>query len=294
MITDQATNTVYLADGICHYMPLAHNLLEALYREKVDMHFLRHTESRKHVWARDYMPIQLDTDRFLQYRYSPDYLKNDPAYIPRYETIARGLHLKCQKTDLIIDGGNIVKLKDKVIMTDKVLKENPQYTERDLKARLEADLECEVCLIPWDRYEIFGHADGMVRSIDGNDILLNNYVDFDKSLRERLLAKLHDYGFHVEELHYDLPRPSKQSWASLNFLQVKNLIFVPALGLPEDPLALQQLQEFYPGYKVIPVPGCQDLVRDGGALNCVSWTVKNIESNNSYYGNSTEGSINPF
>ena len=60
MITDKETNTVYLADGIRHYMPLAHNLLEALYREKVDMHFLRHTESRKHVWVRDYMPIQLE------------------------------------------------------------------------------------------------------------------------------------------------------------------------------------------------------------------------------------------
>lgn len=294
MITDKETDTVYLADGIRHHMPLAHNLLEALYREGIDLHFLRHTESRKHVWARDYMPIQLDTDRFLQYRYFPDYLKDDPDYIPRYETIARGLHLKCKKTDLIIDGGNVVKLKDKVIMTDKVLKENPQYTEHDLKSRLEADLECEVCLIPWDRYEIFGHADGMVRPIDGNDILMNNYVDFDKYLRKRLLAKLHDHGFHVEELHYDLPRPSKQSWAYLNFLQVKNRIFVPALGLPEDPLALKQLQEFYPARKFIPVPGCQDLVRDGGALNCVSWTVKNIESNNSYYGNSTEGSINPF
>ncbi len=293
MITDKETNTVYLADGIRHYMPLAHNLLETLYRERIDMHLLRHTESRKHLWARDYMPIQLDTDRFLQYRYFPDYLKNDPTYIPRYETIARGLHLKCKKTDLIIDGGNVVKLKDIVIMTDKVLKENPGYTEHDLKARLEADLECEVCLIPWDRDEIFGHADGMVRSIDGNDILLNNYVDFDRPLRKRLLAKLHDHGFHVAELHYDLPRPSKQSWAYLNFLQVKNLIFVPALGLPEDALAIKQLQEFYPGYKVIPVPGCQDLVRDGGALNCVSWTVKNIKSNNSYYGDSTERSINP-
>ncbi len=281
MITDKETDTVYLADGIRHYMPLAHNLLEALYREGIDMHFLRHTESRKHVWARDYMPIQLDTDRFLQYRYSPDYLKDDPDYIPRYETIARGLHLKCKKTDLVIDGGNVVKLKDKVIMTDKVLTENPQYTEHDLKARLETDLECEVCLIPWDRYEIFGHADGMVRPIDGNDILLNNYVDFDKYLRERLLTKLRDYGFHIEEMHYDLPRPSNQSWAYLNFLQVKNLIFVPTLGLPEDPLALQQLQEFYPACKVIPVPGCQDLVRDGGALNCVSWTTWSQQKNDS-------------
>ena len=273
MITDSETNTVYLADGIRHYMPMAMNLMDALYREGIDTQLLRHTESRKHVWARDYMPIQLASDRFLLYKYSPDYLKNDPDYIPKYETICRGLHLKCKKTDLIIDGGNVVKLKDKVIMTDKVLKENPLYPEHRLKTLLEADLDCEVCLIPWDRYEIFGHADGMVRPLDGNDILLNDYVDFDKSLRERLLSKLHDYGFHIEELHYDLPRPSKQSWAYLNFLQVKNLIFVPTLGLPEDSLALKQLQEFYPGHKVIPIPKCQDLVRDGGALNCVSWTV---------------------
>ena len=275
MIIDSETNTVYLADGLRHYMPMAINLLEALYREGIDTYFLRHTESRKHVWVRDFMPIQISPDRYLQYRYSPDYLKKDPDYIPQYETISRGLRLKCKKTDLIIDGGNIVKLQDRVIMTDKVVKENPSYTERDLIQKLENDLECRVCLIPRDPYDIFGHADGMVRPITPDTVLLNNYVNVDKPLRERLLKALRAHGLHVEELHYDLPRPSKQSWAYLNYLQVKNLIFVPALGLPEDALALKQLREFFPEYKIIPVPGCQDLARDGGALNCVSWTIMN-------------------
>ncbi len=277
MIIDRETNTVYLADGLRHYMPMAINLLEALYREGIDTYFLRHTESRKHVWVRDFMPIQISPDRYLQYRYSPDYLKKDPDYIPKYETISRGLHLKCKKTDLIIDGGNIVKLPDRVIMTDKVMKENPSYTERDLIRKLENDLESRVCLIPRDPYDIFGHADGMVRPITPDTVLLNNYVNVDKPLRERLLKALRAHGLHVEELHYDLPRPSKQSWAYLNYLQVKNRIFVPVLGLPEDALALKQLRDFFPGHKVIPVPGCQDLVRDGGALNCVSWTVKKKE-----------------
>ena len=280
MIVDHDTNTVYLAEGIHHYMPLAINLQKALHQEGIDPHFLRHTESRKHVWVRDFMPIQLSSNRFLQYRYSPDYLKNYPDYIPEYETICRDLHLQCKKTDIVIDGGNVIKLQDKAIMTDKVLKENPGYPERDLIAKLEKDLECEVCLIPWDRYEIFGHADGMVRPITADTVLLNNYIDIDKSLRERLLTKLHGYGFHIEELHYDLPRHSRQSWAYLNFLQVKNLIFVPMLGLPEDALALQQLCDFYPGHKVVPVPKCQGLVRDGGALNCVSWTVWKEEPEN--------------
>lgn len=285
MIIDRETNTVYLAEGIRHYMPMAINLLEALYREGIDTHFLRHTESRKHVWVRDFMPIQLGLDRYLQYRYSPDYLKNAPDYIPPYETISRGLRLKCKKTDLIIDGGNVVKLQDCVIMTDKILKENPLYTECDLVRRLEDDLGCEVTLIPRDPYDIFGHADGMVRPIDRDTVLLNNYVNVNKNLREKLLKALRAHGFHVEELRYDLPRPSKQSWAYLNYLQVKNLIFVPALCLPEDSLALKQLQEFFPGHKVIPVPGCQDLVRDGGALNCVSWTVLNNKHINTKHHN---------
>ena len=275
MIIDSETNTVYLADGLRHYMPMAINLLEALYREGIDTCFLRHTESRKHVWVRDFMPIQISPDRYLQYRYSPDYLKKDPDYIPQYETISRGLRLKCKKTDLIIDGGNVVRLPDRVIMTDKVVKENPLYTEHDLIQKLENDLECRVCLIPRDPYDIFGHADGMVRPLAPDTVLLNNYVNVDKPLRERLLKALRAHGLHVEELHYDLPRPSKQSWAYLNYLQVKNLIFVPALGLPEDALALKQLREFFPEYKIIPVPGCQDLARDGGALNCVSWTIMN-------------------
>ena len=274
MINDNQTNVVYLAEGIRHYMPLAKNLMEALYQERIDTRFLRHTDSIKHVWARDYMPLQLDEKCFIQYKYDPDYLKKAQDYIPPYETICRGLHLKCKKTDLVIDGGNIVKCGTRIIMTDKVLKENPAYTEQELIKRLEKEFECEVCLIPWDRYEMFGHADGMVRSIQGNNVLINNYIDFDKSLRTKLKSTLEAQGFQVDELHYNLPRASKQSWAYLNFLQVSNHIFLPGLGIREDALASEQIQQYYPDHKVIRIPDCQNLVRDGGALNCVSWTIK--------------------
>ena len=101
MINDYQTNTVYLADGIRHYLLTAKNLMGALYQEGIDTHFLRHTESKKHVWARDYMPLQIDSKRFLVYRYDPDYLKKDQDYIPPYETICRGLHLKCKKVKYI-------------------------------------------------------------------------------------------------------------------------------------------------------------------------------------------------
>lgn len=272
MICDYQTNKVYLAEGIRHYETVAHNLLWALYNEGIETEYLRHTASPKHIWVRDYMPIQIDKDLFLQYRYAPDYLRNDPDYIPPYETICKGLGLRVKQTRLVIDGGNVVKFRNRVIMTDKVLVENPGYTEGYIRKQLEEAFGCEVVLIPWDRYEMFGHADGMVRAIGDEYLLLNNYIEIDKSLRKRILSAL-EWRFYVEELHYDRPRPSPLSWAYLNFLHVNSCIFVPGLGLKEDYAALEQIQKHYPHHKVVLVPGCQDLVKEGGALNCVTWNI---------------------
>ena len=272
MICDYQTNKVYLAEGIKGYPKVAENLLYALYKEGIETEYLPHSKSKKHVWARDYMPIQLEEGRFLKYVYRPDYLKNDKDYIPNYAGMIRKLGLNCKPTSLVIDGGNVVKWDDAVIMTDKVLKENPGYDEYGLRFRLEELFETDVVFIPWDRYEMFGHADGMVRFIDRRTVLLNNYIDFDRSLRERILRAL-DGHFEVKELQYDTPRCSKYSWAYLNFLQVAGRIFVPGLGIAEDRLAVQQIQRFYPEHKVMLVPDCLELVRDGGALNCVTWTI---------------------
>lgn len=272
MICDYQTNKVYLAEGIKGYPKVAENLLYALCKEGIETEYLPHSKSKKHVWARDYMPIQLEKGRFLKYVYRPDYLKNDKDYIPNYAGMIRKLGLNCKPTSLVIDGGNVVKWDDAVIMTDKVLIENPGYDEYGLRFRLEELFETDVVFIPWDRYEMFGHADGMVRFIDRRTVLLNNYIDFDRSLRERILRAL-DGHFEVKELQYDTLRCSKYSWAYLNFLQVAGRIFVPGLGIAEDRLAVQQIQRFYPEHKVMLVPDCLELVRDGGALNCVTWTI---------------------
>lgn len=272
MICDYQTNKVYLAEGIKGYPKVAENLLYALYKEGIETEYLPHSKSKKHVWARDYMPIQLEEGRFLKYVYRPDYLKNDKDYIPNYAGMIRKLGLNCKPTSLVIDGGNVVKWDDAVIMTDKALKENPGYDEYGLRFRLEELFETDVVFIPWDRYEMFGHADGMVRFIDRRTVLLNNYLDFDRSLRERIIRAL-DGHFEVKELQYDTPRCSKYSWAYLNFLQVAGRIFVPGLGIAEDRLAVQQIQRFYPEHKVMLVPDCLELVRDGGALNCVTWNI---------------------
>ena len=45
---------------------------------------------------------------------------------------------------------------------------------------------------------------------------------------------------------------------------------------------MKQIQAFYPNHKVMRIEECQDLVRDGGALNCSTWNVMIdlLETNN--------------
>ena len=42
------------------------------------------------------------------------------------------------------------------------------------------------------------------------------------------------------------------------------------MDIPSDPLAIEQISNVFPGYKVIPVE-VKGIVKKGGALNCVSW-----------------------
>lgn len=273
MICDYQTNKVYLAKGLVHYLQVFKNLIYALITEAIPFCLPARTTSKKHVWLRDYMPIQLNGNSYLRYVYNPGYLKGYEEYIPDYKAIDKDLNLDCTCTDIVLDGGNVIKCGQKVIMTDKVLLENfTRYKKNELLARLEQLFEAEVILIPWDRYDVYGHADGMVRYIEGNRVLLNNYVDFDPALRKRLLAALTPH-FEVEELQYGHRHQSKYSWAYINFLQTEKFIFVPGLGIKADGLAIEQIKELYPQHNVIMIDGCRSLVRDGGALNCCTWNV---------------------
>ena len=159
MILDSQTNIVYLAEGLMFYNPLVSQLISEFISVDVEFHWLPRTKKMENIWVRDYMPIQLEKDLFLQYRYDPDYLKGYPQYMPDYHGICGDLGLKCISTDIVLDGGNVIKCGDKVIMTDKIFKENPGYQRQDLVDALENLFFAELVIIPWDKYEMYGHAD---------------------------------------------------------------------------------------------------------------------------------------
>lgn len=234
------------------------------------------------IWVRDFMPFQRHDGDFVIYRYNPDYLQGKDA---KYITNCRdafsaiggsdvGTSAICHQTGLIIDGGNLIRCTDKdgadcVIMTTKVLYENPQLSHREILQQLGNLFRAEVILIPWDIQEEYGHADGMVRSVGKGRLLLNCYADMDPQLGEALKKAL-AHRFELRELKYG-NKHRDNSWCHLNYLELRNAVLVPIASIASDRMALEQITEIT-GKKSIPI-SMASVVKQGGAMHCISWTM---------------------
>ncbi len=278
MITDSLTNTVYFSDKLPQKCPILNkSITEAMRKHNIPYAYLSET---KDIWCRDYMPIQIEKDLFGFYKYTPDYL--DDPYGRKIQTDnlkvlqAEANHLddllqKLTKIDLVMDGGNVVKCGDTVVMTDKVFVANNDKTHDKVEGILHDAFQCDILFLPWDKEEKYGHSDGIVHYVGNGKILMTNYGDFSTYYFDKY-RKILDKRFETITLKYKVQRFRKRSWSYINFLQVKNLILVPQLGTEEDEQALEQIRDTFPECEVIGVFALE-AVRRGGALNCISWNV---------------------
>lgn len=282
---DRMTDTVFFSDLLQQRCPVLYESLDKILTERsIDHRLLTKT---KEIWCRDYMPIQTDWKRFVFYRYNPDYLQTphlrktitDISCVEQMDSLQQG---EVKELDLVVDGGNVVKCDDKIIMTEKVFFENKGKSRSEITRLLEEAFQCNILFLPWDRREIFGHSDGIVHYVGDNRVLMTNYSDFDAAVFKKFIRALDNY-VEVIPLTYNVKRRHKRSWAYINFLQVGNLVIVPQLGIPEDEQALQQISEAMPRCDVVGVPALE-AVRRGGALNCISWNVSTNWWHNGFMG----------
>lgn len=136
MITDHLTNTVFLSDWLSEECPeLYQSLTKALRDNALDCRILSNTND---IWCRDYMPIQMDEKRFVSYKYYPDYLvkEHKEHYITDVKDVGNVdfLHqAEVVSLDLVLDGGNVVKCGDKMVMTEKVFVENKEKSRNEVQ-----------------------------------------------------------------------------------------------------------------------------------------------------------------
>ncbi len=279
MIRDQESSFVYLSDLLEIQCPEFYDqLIKRFERIRIKYEILSGT---KDLWVRDFMPIQVTNHFFVQYKYDPDYLKykryqktkSDP------EELLKTLGILPNSVGIVLDGGNIVKSKTKVIITSKVFKENPDYPERNLIAEIKNQLRVnQVIVIPQEPRDLVGHADGIVRFVDENTVLVNRYpkdkvyLEFGYALR----CSLMNAGLRI----IDLPYTSWQNHDSndatgcyINFLEVGNYIIYPVYAQLSDQIAEIVLRNAFSNRELIDID-CQELAKLGGVLNCATWNIR--------------------
>jgi agmatine deiminase len=282
MITDFDTNSIYFSEllrSVPRYKKTCDQITTILDSYQIKYSFLPNT---KDIWARDFMPVQIADDTFVEYRYDPDYL-HGKKYRPikTYpDIVCDTIGLKTIKTELVIDGGNVIKSSNCLILTDKVVEENSHlYKRQELIEKLKEVFQVnKIVLIPWDKEDYLGHADGMIRFIDDNTVLLQGYYEgYDERFKQKLFGELEQNGIKWKMLKFDVQEEDEQNWAYMNFLQTKDIILMPLLNIEEDEQAFRQMSECFPEYSKrdrIKQIDMAEILKGGGALNCISWTVK--------------------
>ena len=282
MITDQQTNFVYFSALLEKKAPVTFKQLASSFDQLgIGYGTLPLT---KDLWAVDFMPIQVKEDDFLQFEFDPDYylgptyskLKTDPKLV--WDAMNGDSQLLYRKVSLKMDGGNMVRLGNKVIVTTKVFTENKGWAEQNLIDELGTLLGVEqVIVVPQEPGDITGHSDGMVRFINEHTVLVNQYPD---------TKKYKDFGYNfrwsLRNAGLQLVECPFTAWENkgyvdatgcyINFLEVGNYIFYPVFGQQEDTLAEAVFRHSFPDRELISID-CRDLAKQGGVLNCATWNV---------------------
>ena len=116
-----------------------------------------------------------------------------------------------------------------------------------------------------------GHSDAMVRWIDENSVLVNDFSNESKSFNDRLVKALKKSGLDVKFMKYKEGFfTKKRDWgAYLNFIKINDILIVPIYSIDDDDVALEQIKKVYSSCRVETI-NLSKIIELGGALHCIT------------------------
>jgi len=276
MVTDNQTNFLFLADSLpLKYGRFYHELESLLQTHHVEFGLLPKTND---IWAVDYMPIQISENLFVRFKYNPSYLKGKKFQesISDTDTICKEITCKTKKTKILLDGGNVVKCVDKVIITNRVFSENPELEQSVLIEKLKKTFKVnKLFVIPRQPGDFTGHADGMIRFYDSSTLLINDYKKESKKFVKDFENAIAITGLATQTIPYNQYENKKMKDASgiyINYLEMERLVIVPTFGMDEDDEVVELFTKMF-SHKIVCSLNCKDIAVEGGILNCISWNI---------------------
>lgn len=275
MIIDAETNRVYLADVLAKQNPgFFHDFTKVLDDCKIEHIQIPGT---KDIWAVDYMPIQIDEKNFIHFKYNPDYLQSKKwtKTISDVNAICTEIGINIRSSNIVLDGGNVIRSFDKVILCDKIFLENPDYTSKRLIKELQ-DLfgVDQIYFIPQQPGDYTGHADGMIRFLDNNTVIINDYKNENSSFVRAFHIALHNAGLdYIKIPHNPNTNSNYATGYYINYLQMQDTVIIPIFGTDEDGCAVKEFEQIFPNQKIAVVES-NEIAKLGGVLNCITWNIK--------------------
>lgn len=302
MIHDSQTNTVYITrEREDKYEAFFSEFIRVLNENEIPVKELSGT---KDIWARDFMPVQVDKDEFVQFDFNPKYLRKKYEHLKTKPKEVKPRYFNITNSKIILDGGNVVKGFEKVIIADSVfkyIKEIPKIdSEMKLIDKLYETLKVkEIIIIPHEPGDFTGHADGLVRFKDDNTVLvsehtnLQNQVDeyVSKSYANKLYGALGKAGLDIIQIpsFFSGIKNDEGDWTAIgnyiNYLQVGHKVFIPQYyrenedykASPSDvkacdERAYKKFCDLFGKDNVITIDAV-DVARYSGVLNCVTWNI---------------------
>lgn len=275
------TATLYFSDLLPKwYTKDFERIAGVLKRHGIKYELLKRT---KDIWARDYMPVKATNGDWIQFRYEPSFLKTkkqEKYHTQPLEVIKANNIIVNHYSGINLDGGNVVRFGDRVIITTRVFSENTWLPEEELEDRLKDLLQAEIIFIPDlpQRDDLTGHADGYVRFVNSQKVLVNEPSRYkkEKAWNDALFSTLEKNNLEIQTMPWFHDDSKKDSAIGIyvNYLEIGDVILFPVFKKEThkktEENALEVIHSAFPNKKIEPVK-IRNIGNGGGLLNCVSW-----------------------
>jgi agmatine/peptidylarginine deiminase len=232
------------------------------------------------IWIRDFSPVI--PSKQIKFKFSPAYLSTSDAQFFQNsfdEWFEKNGLEYYVKSDIILDGGNLVEntAGTRVIVTDRILRDNPSLTKSDAKNKLKQLLGInEIAIIPETPNRTTGHADGIVMWPMDDKILIL------KRIEPAHTEGIHELknafpGVEIVEMPNYVTNSKWEDFSSahnafVNCLVTDGYIYMPTFNGPHD-TEMIELVKSHTNKMVVPIP-VENIAMMGGTVRCLTWQVK--------------------
>lgn len=156
----------------------------------------------------------------------------------------------------------------RVLISDRVFSENPEYPSAVLVHELSELLEAEVLIIPSLKSDMTGHADGMARFLDDRTVLCNRPLS-SCGFEQQVKRAVQDCGLDAVDFPFVPTGGISAVGCYLNYMETERVVFLPVFGIEQDAEAETSARQLF-SKEIVPV-NIREIAQQGGCLNCISW-----------------------